>query len=125
MTYLRYTYVMVATARKRKSDTHIVSRLRSVLGLSDVELAFLLQATPRTLYRWLDQTPPEDYPPLKRLEELVRIARESLKDEALAEWFHEPNRALGGSVPIRLAADPRGYQIVHDLLGNAAHGLPL
>ena len=49
----------------------------------------------------------------------------SLRPEALGEWFHERNRALGGSIPILLAADPRGYELVYDLLWDAYHGLPL
>jgi putative toxin-antitoxin system antitoxin component (TIGR02293 family) len=116
---------MAAPARKKTTFLNPIDELRAMLDLSDVELAYLLEATPRTLYRWTERAPEEEYPPLKRLRELVQLAKQSLKESALAEWFHEPNRALGGSVPIRLAADPRGYQIVHDLLGNAAHGLPL
>ena len=101
-----------------------VQELQRLLEVSDHELAVLLHVTPRTLYRWMEH-PPSDHAPLLRLQELVEVANKSLRPEALGEWFHERNRALGGSIPILLAADPRGYELVYDLLWDAYHGLPL
>lgn len=102
-----------------------VAKVRRLLSPSDEELALLLNTGIRTVYRWLEEGSPDQHYPLIRLEELITLAKQSLKTEAIAEWFHEPNRALGGSIPIRLIMDPRGYDLVRNELGNAAYGLPL
>jgi len=57
---------------------------------------------------------------LHRLNELVGLAKKSLREESLATWFREPNRALGGFVPLNLAADSRGIELLQNLLTQAA-----
>lgn len=110
--------------RPRKIDNP-VAEIRRLLNPSDGELSLLLNTGIRTAYRWLEDGPPPQYYPLIRLQELINLARKSLKEEAIKEWFHEPNRALGGSTPLRLILDPRGFELVREELGNAAYGLPL
>ncbi len=99
--------------------------MKKILKADENELAYLLNTNPRTVYRWLADESPEHYEPLQRWQQLISLAKATLKEEAIGEWFHEPNRALQGSIPVRLAADPRGFQLVHNLLGNAAYGNPL
>lgn len=110
--------------RAKKTDNP-VAEIRRLLNPSDGELSLLLNTGIRTVYRWLDDGPPPQYYPLVRLQELIALARKSLKEDAITEWFHEPNRALGGSIPLRLILDPRGFDLVREELWNAAHGLPL
>ena len=110
--------------RAKKIDNPVVE-IRLLLNPSDGELSLLLNTGIRTVYRWLEEGPPPQYYPLVRLQGLIDLARKSLKEDAIAEWFHEPNRALGGSVPLRLILDPRGFELVREELGNAAYGLPL
>jgi uncharacterized protein (DUF2384 family) len=98
--------------------------IRRLLNPADEELALLLNTGIRTVYRWIDEGSPQRHNPLLQLQELVNLAKKSMKSEAIAEWFHEPNRALGGFIPMRLILDPHGHQIVRDELGAAAHGLP-
>ena len=111
-------------AKARAGDNALMD-LKRVLKADETELAYILDTTPRTVYRWLADEAPTDYEPFRRWQDLVQLAKETLREDAIAEWFHEPNRALQGSIPIRLAADPRGFQVVRDLLGNAAGGNPL
>ena len=101
-----------------------MAEIRRLLNPADEELALLLNTGIRTVYRWIDDGPPREHYPLIRLQALVDLAKRSMKPEAIAEWFHEPNRALGGFVPIRLILDSHGYQMVCDELGSAAYGLP-
>ena len=110
--------------RAKKIDNP-VAEIRRLLNPSDGELSLLLNTGIRTVYRWLEEGPPPQYYPLIRLQGLIDLARKSLKEDALAEWFHEPNRALGGSIPLRLILDPHGFELVREELGNAAYGLPL
>ncbi len=109
---------------KTKKQDNPLAEVRRLLNPSDEELALLLNTGTRTVYRWLEEGPPQHYPLIK-IEKLIALAKKSLKSEAIAEWFHEPNRALGGSIPLRLIMDPHGYELVRDELGNAADGLPL
>ena len=102
-----------------------LTQLKTLLQTDEQELAYLLETNPRTIYRWIEDGPPDHYGPLTRWQGLLETARQTIKEDGIGEWFHEPNRALGGSIPIRLAADPRGFQVVEDLLSNAAHGNPL
>ena len=117
------------TALKRRSISarkhNSLKEVRRILNPADEELALLLNSGIRTVYRWLEEGPPEQYYPLIRLQELLDLARKSMKLGAVAEWFHEPNRALGGFVPIRLILDSHGYEVVRDELGRAAYGLPV
>ncbi|MBI3605434.1 MAG: DUF2384 domain-containing protein [Nitrospirae bacterium] len=118
------TAVKQKLTRVKKSDNPLVE-IRRLLNPSDEELSLLLNTGVRTIYRWLEDGPPGQHYPLIKLEELVDLAKKILKPEAIAEWFHESNRALGGSIPIRLILDPHGFDLVRQELGNAAYGMPL
>lgn len=102
-----------------------LNRLKTLLQADEQELAYLLETNPRTIYRWIADGPPDHYGPLARWQGLLESARQTIKEDGIGEWFHEPNRALEGSIPIRLAADPRGFKLVEELLNNAAYGNPL
>ncbi|MFI5304881.1 MAG: antitoxin Xre/MbcA/ParS toxin-binding domain-containing protein [Nitrospiria bacterium] len=118
------TAIKKRLTRVRKSDNPL-AEIRRLLNPSDEELSLLLNTGVRTIYRWLEDGPPSQHSSLIKLEELIDLAKKSLKPEAIAEWFHESNRALGGSIPIRLILDPHGFDLVYQELGNAAYGMPL
>jgi uncharacterized protein (DUF2384 family) len=109
----------------RTAAPNAVLELQKLLDLTDEELAFILRTSHRTVARWADDQPPEDNARLLKLQELVALAKETFKVEAIAEWFREPNRALGGFVPLNLAADPHGQELLKNMLYQAAYGLPL
>ncbi|MFN0117426.1 MAG: antitoxin Xre/MbcA/ParS toxin-binding domain-containing protein [Elusimicrobiota bacterium] len=127
MSDITYIFPMKSPAKKihQKKTGHILEQIQTILQINDAEMAFLLEANPRTIARWVEDGPPEHYAPLIKWQQLIELAKQTLNENSVGEWFHEPNRALGGSIPLRLAADPRGFCIVQDLLGNAAHGNPL
>jgi|GEM_PF-4310624 len=114
----------IRSIRAKKSENPL-SEIRRMLNPSDEEMALLMNTGIRTVYRWLEDGPPPQHYPLIKLGELIEIAKKSLKPEAIADWFHEKNQALGGSIPIRLILDPHGFDIVREELGKAAYGLPL
>ena len=102
-----------------------LAELQELLHLTDEELAFLLKTSHRTVARWVSGTFPDNNARLQDLQELIALAGKTLRSDALAEWFREPNRALGGFVPLNLAADPHGFQLLRNLLVQASYGLPL
>lgn len=128
MSDIIYAFSMKTSAKRSQSlkplNENSVLMIQATLKASDVEMAMLLDANPRTIARWVSDGAPESYEPLIKWQRLIELAKQTLKVSVIGEWFHEPNRALNGSVPIRLASDPRGFHIVHDLLGNAASGNP-
>jgi putative toxin-antitoxin system antitoxin component (TIGR02293 family) len=62
---------------------------------------------------------PEESARLARLVRIVFAAREMLGTAARADaWLHQPNRALGGSTPLRLAESEPGARAVEAMLGR-------
>lgn len=101
--------------------------LKHVLGLTNGELAALLGVSPRTLARLdpsrgrLDAIAGDR---LYRAARLVGLAFEVLEEpEAAVRWLRSPQRALGGAVPLDLAATDVGSRAVEALLGRMEHGV--
>lgn len=97
------------------------------LGLTNDELAALLGVSPRTLGRWVPSHVRLDAVAgdrLYRCARLFAVAEEVLEDRAAAvRWLRSPQRALGGAVPLALAATDIGTRAVEALLGRMEHGV--
>ena len=100
---------------------------KNALHLSNGELADLLGVTARTVLRW---TPGKSRLDIASGDRLVRtahlytIAAEVLEDdEAAVRWLRAPQAALGGAVPLELAATDVGTRAVEALLGRMEHGV--
>jgi len=100
--------------------------LKDHLGLRNDELARLLGLSARSLTR-LAGTPTLDPVTGDRLYRLARIyalASDVLEQEAAAvRWLRAPQRALGGTTPLDLAATDAGAREVELLLGRLEHGV--
>lgn len=100
---------------------------KETLHLMNDELASLLGVSTRTLARWdpgKSKLDPVSGDRLVRTARLFTIAVEVLEDaEAAARWLRSPQRALGGAVPLELAATDVGARAVEALLGRMEHGV--
>lgn len=101
---------------------------KTILGLTDFELAALLDLSPRTLHRLAKE--PDGHLSLSvgdRLYRLVRVleqAEEAFPDpERIRQWLREPQFGLGGEVPLHLLRTELGAQMVQELLGRIAYGV--
>ena len=102
-----------------------IAEIRRILKPTDEEMALLFRTSVRTLHRWLEDGAPDGEERVEKVGELLDLAKESLREAAIGEWFHEANRSLGGFTPIRMCLDPRGMEMVRDELFKAAQGLPV
>jgi putative toxin-antitoxin system antitoxin component (TIGR02293 family) len=100
---------------------------KQALHLTNGELADLLGVNARTVLRWIPGKSKLDVASgdrLVRTAHLFTIAAEVLEDdEAAVRWLRAPQDALGGSVPLELAATDVGTRAVEALLGRMEHGV--
>lgn len=100
---------------------------KGALGLTNEELAALLGVSARTIGRWNPakaRLDPVAGDRLYRCARLFTLAAEVLEDrEAAVHWLKAPQRALGGAVPLELAATDVGARAVEALLGRMEHGV--
>jgi putative toxin-antitoxin system antitoxin component (TIGR02293 family) len=67
---------------------------------------------------------PEESARLARVVRILYAARETLGTPEKADaWLREPNRALGGSSPLRVAETEPGARAIEAVLGRIAHGV--
>lgn len=101
--------------------------LKGSLELTNAQLAALLGVSERTLGRWnpaRDRLDAVAGDRLHRTARLYAFATEVLEDRAAAvRWLKAPQRALGGAVPLELAATDVGTRAVEALLGRMEHGV--
>lgn len=103
-------------------------RLRDRLGLSEQELARSLGVSAKTLQRQAKarqaRLSPAQGDRLYRLARIVALAEEVLENEERARrWLREPQRGLGGRLPLNLLRTEAGAREVEDLLGRIEHGV--
>ena len=101
--------------------------LKNSLDLTNAQLAALLGVSERTLGRWRpaqDRLDAVAGDRLHRTARLFSMAVEVLEDRAAAvRWLKAPHRALGGAIPLELAATDVGARAVESLLGRMEHGV--
>lgn len=103
-------------------------RLRAHLGLSEQELARSLGVSAKTLQRQAKageaRLSPAQSDRLYRLARIVALAEDVFENEARARrWLREPQRGLGGRVPLDLQQTEAGAREVEDLLGRIEYGV--
>ncbi len=104
-----------------------LERFQRNIGLSLDQIAVLLEIPPRTLTR-RRQTGRLRSDESDRLFRAARVVGRilALYDGNLAEaceWLESPQRALGGAVPLTLAATDHGAQAISDIIGRIEYGL--
>lgn len=100
---------------------------KNALHLTNVQLADVLGVNARTVQRWVPGRSRLDMASgdrLVRTARLYTIAAEVLEDdEAAVGWLQSPQEALGGALPLELAATDVGTRAVEALLGRMEHGV--
>jgi putative toxin-antitoxin system antitoxin component (TIGR02293 family) len=100
---------------------------KNALDLTNGELADLLGINARTVQRWIPGKSRLDIASgdrLVRTAHLYAIACDVLEDdEAAVRWLRAPQKALGGAIPLELAATDVGTRAVEALLGRMEHGV--
>jgi len=100
---------------------------KNALALTNGELADLLGVNTRTVLRWIPGKSKLDVASgdrLVRTAHLYTVAAAVLEDdEAAVRWLRSPQEALGGAVPLELAATDVGTRAVEALLGRMEHGV--
>lgn len=127
----------VASLDRQKADEMIrsglpfdyVSGLQELLNLTDDEAALLIGRSRRTYSRYRNDNRDLGAPEAERvvrLARLVALAAEVFGSiEEARSWMREPNLALRGRAPIKLAETAPGASIVRELLEGSQRGYPL
>jgi putative toxin-antitoxin system antitoxin component (TIGR02293 family) len=103
-----------------------VSHAKEIVGLTDQELASLLNISERTLIRIRKNkkrlsTVASDR--LYRLALVFSFARDVFEGDKMAlEWLHKPQLGLGSRVPLEMLQTEAGAREVEDLLGRIEYG---
>ena len=106
--------------------TSILTTIQARLRISNQQLSDLLMVSPRTLDRRKKEEilPPDESERSYRVARLTDRAYQVFEDpDKVAQWFSEPNYALGNKLPIDLAKTEPGARLVEQALGRIEHGI--
>lgn len=102
-------------------------RLRRHLDVSLRELADIVQIAPRTMQRRRQsgRLHPDESDRVLRTSRLYGQALELFEgdEEAARQWLAQPQRALGGRIPLEVAKTDIGARQVENLIGRLEHGV--
>jgi putative toxin-antitoxin system antitoxin component (TIGR02293 family) len=106
----------------------VARHLRERLKLTDRELAASLGISAKTLQRLAQRRgarlTPVQGDRLYRLARLAALAEEVFENlDRAREWLRQPQRGLGGRVPLDLIRTEVGAREVEDLLGRIEYGV--
>lgn len=97
------------------SPAHAVAQVERNLGLSELELALALSASPRTVSRWRVGRVMPRLGDRRRLAKLValgqRLSDTFTNPEAAREWMHTPHRLLHGRTPLEAVRNEETDQV--------------
>lgn len=106
----------------------LYEQVRDLLGLSQEQLARLLNISPRTLQRQRRQTIPPAvanriYRILEVYDDALRISENNPEDAV--RWLHTPLLTLGGARPVDLLDTEAGIHDVISLITGIEYGMPV
>ncbi len=104
----------------------IIKSIRSRLGLSQENLARVLDVSLRTIIRW--ETEGDDPPPLQRerlelIDEVVLLAADIMEKSDIVTWFASSKEMFSGKKPIELLSSYRGIQQIKDAIERVRFGI--
>lgn len=122
------TPIEMAELIKSGIPQSVAQHLRERLNLTERELAEGLGVSAKTLQRLARRRAarltPAQGDRLYRLARLVALAEEVFEDRDRAHsWLRQPQRGLGGRVPLELMHTEAGAREVEDLLGRIEYGV--
>jgi putative toxin-antitoxin system antitoxin component (TIGR02293 family) len=124
--YITWELQDAASKISRGLFTDILVTIQNRLKITNLELAELLQISPRTLdRRRKEKTLPADESERSyRIARLTELAIQVFEDpEKVSAWFAQPNFALGNQKPLDLMKSEPGARLVERLLRQIDHGI--
>lgn len=105
-----------------------VDEVAALVGLTDKEMAFALNMTPRNLHRLRDDQR-FDTNASERLILLKNLLLHALDTfdgckPTVLNWLRTPIRELANQAPVQLLDTVTGFGLVDDVLGRLDYGLP-
>ena len=105
-----------------------VDEVASLVGLTDKEMAFALNMTPRNLHRLKDEQRfgVDASERLLLLKNLLIHALDTFegRKHVVLQWLRTPIRELANQPPVQLMDTVTGFGLVDDVLGRIDYGLP-
>lgn len=105
-----------------------VDEVASLVGLTDKEMAFALNMTPRNLHRLKDEQRfgVDASERLLLLRNLLIHALDTFegRKQVVLQWLRTPIRELANQPPVQLMDTVTGFGLVDDVLGRIDYGLP-
>jgi len=105
-----------------------VDEVAALVGLTDKEMAYALNMTPRNLHRIKDDQRfnVDASERLLLLKNLLIHALDTFEDRksTVLVWLRTPIRELANQAPLQLLDTVTGFGLVDDVLGRLDYGLP-
>lgn len=105
-----------------------VDAVAALVGLTDNEMAFALNMTPRNLHRLKDEQRfgVDASERLLLLRNLLIHALDTFEGRraTVLQWLRTPIRELANQSPLQLLDTVTGFTLADDVLGRLDHGLP-
>jgi len=118
---------LVATSRQGLLRSE-VDEVANLVGLTDKEMAFALNMTPRNLHRLASHQrfSTDTSERLLLLKSLLLHALDTFdgRKPTVHTWLRTPIRELGNQAPLQLLDTVTGFGLVDDVLGRLDYGLP-
>ena len=105
-----------------------VDTIAALVGLTDKEMAYALNMTPRNLHRLKDDQrfSTDASERLLLLKNLLLHALDTFEGRktTVLQWLRTPIRELANQTPLQLLDTVTGFGLVDDVLGRLDYGLP-
>jgi putative toxin-antitoxin system antitoxin component (TIGR02293 family) len=105
-----------------------VDTVAALVGLTDKEMAYALNMTPRNLHRLRDDQrfSTDASERLLLLKNLLLHALDTFegRKSTVLQWLRTPIRELANQTPLQLLDTVTGFGLVDDVLGRLDYGLP-
>lgn len=120
-------FSVVSSSRRGvlRSEVDVIAAL---VGLTDKEMAYALNMTPRNLHRLKDDQrfSTDASERLLLLKNLLLHALDTFEGRktTVLQWLRTPIRELANQTPLQLLDTVTGFGLVDDVLGRLDYGLP-
>ena len=121
------SFTLVQASRQGVLRTQ-VGEIAALVGLTDKEMAFALNMTPRNLHRLKDDQrfSTDASERLLLLKNLLLHALDTFegRKSTVLQWLKTPIRELANQTPLQLLDTVTGFGLVDDVLGRLDYGIP-